>query len=161
MCQKCFLKELQAIKTTLLIASYKTISEYYFPWIIFELPFLEFFKSIRISNLKAKKIKNKKKIQYSFTTLRSWLVFFYLRNYQCETQTNVINLLRKEYIYMKQLYGPFLWIGFNSLKATEPLQGNFSQKFLVFIWSTLKEWKAESSLEPLSASEHRTLGLGI
>ena len=48
-------------------------------------------------------------------------------------------------------------MGFNCLKATEPLQGDSlfflpisSQKFLVLIWSTLEGWKAESTLEPPS-----------
>ena len=36
-----------------------------------------------------------------------------------------------------------------------------SQKFLVLILSTSEEWKAESTLEPLSGFEHRTPGLGI
>ena len=34
--------------------------------------------------------------------------------------------------YKKQLYGPFLWIGFNCLKSAEPLQGGsllFTTKF--------------------------------
>ena len=34
-----------------------------------------------------------------------------------------------------------------------------SQKFLVLILSTLKGWKAESTLEPPSGFEHRTSSL--
>ena len=36
-----------------------------------------------------------------------------------------------------------------------------SQTFLVFILLTFEGWKAESTLEPPSAFEHRTPGLGI
>ena len=36
-----------------------------------------------------------------------------------------------------------------------------SQKFLVLIWSTLEGWKAESTLEPPSGSQHGTPGLRI
>ena len=35
--------------------------------------------------------------------------------------------------YKKKLYGPFLWMGFNRIKATEPLQGGsllFTIQFL-------------------------------
>ena len=43
-----------------------------------------------------------------------------------------------EIIGKRKLYGPFFWMGFNCLKATEPLQGDsyflpfISQQFLVF-----------------------------
>ena len=66
-----------------------------------------------------------------------------------------------------KLYGPFLWMGFNYLKATEPLQrGSLllppsSQIFLVLIWSTSEGWKVESTLEPPSGFEHKTPELGI
>ena len=36
-----------------------------------------------------------------------------------------------------------------------------SQKFLVLILPTSEGWKAESTLEPPSGSEHGTPGLGI
>ena len=36
-----------------------------------------------------------------------------------------------------------------------------SQKFLVFILSTLEGWKAKSTLNPSNGFEHGTLGLGI
>ena len=53
-----------------------------------------------------------------------------------------------------KLYGPFLWVGFNCLRATEPVWGDFyhffvpfsSQEFLVLIWSTSKRWKAVISV---------------
>ena len=56
----------------------------------------------------------------------------------------------------KKLYGPFLWIGFNCLKAIETLRGDsllFTtslQKFLVIIWANSEGWKSESSMESLS-----------
>ena len=57
----------------------------------------------------------------------------------------------------KQLYGPFLWMGFNCIKARATLRRQFtfytsSQKFLVLILSTL---------EPPSGFEPWTPGLGI
>ena len=36
-----------------------------------------------------------------------------------------------------------------------------SQEFLVLIWSISEGWKAESTLQPPSAFEHWTPGLGI
>ena len=36
-----------------------------------------------------------------------------------------------------------------------------SQKFLILILSTLKGWKAESTLEPPNGFDHETPGLGI
>ena len=73
-------------------------------------------------------------------------------------------------ISKKRLYGPFLWIGFNCLKATEPLRQwhdtvSFSlfslQEFLVLNWSTLEGWKAELTLKPFSGFEPRTHELGL
>ena len=58
---------------------------------------------------------------------------------------------------------PFLWIGFNCLETTEPLEGDINflplsfQEFLVIIWLTLDRWKAESTLEPPSGFGLRTL----
>ena len=67
----------------------------------------------------------------------------------------------------KKLYGTFLWMGFNYLKAAEPLRRGCllflpleapgthflprsSQKLLVLVLSTLEGWKAESNLEQSS-----------
>ena len=58
-----------------------------------------------------------------------------------------------------KLFGPFLWIGFNCLKATEPPRVLTSllwtcfdplshQKFLALNWSTSERWKVGSTLEP-------------
>ena len=66
-----------------------------------------------------------------------------------------------------QLYGPLLWMGFNCLKAIQPLQGGsllFTIQFpeipgTHFI--DLGRMKAESTLEPPSGFEHGTPGLGI
>ena len=65
--------------------------------------------------------------------------------------------------FKKKLYGPFLWKGFNYLKARATSRGQFTfyQKFLVLILSTSEVWKAESTLEPPSSFEHETPGLGI
>ena len=78
--------------------------------------------------------------------------------------SNLLMLIKKNFF---QLYDRFWQMGFNCLMAAEPLWVNSSflplssQKFLVLIWSTLKMWKAESTLEPSSCFEHKTLGLGI
>ena len=56
-------------------------------------------------------------------------------------------------------------MGFNNLKATEPLQWEsllFTTKFpeiLVPVWSTLERWKAELNLKPPSGLEQGTPGL--
>ena len=46
-----------------------------------------------------------------------------------DTQNSEPKLMKNSYekisfiqIFLKKLYSPFLWIGFNCLKATEPLQ---------------------------------------
>ena len=67
---------------------------------------------------------------------------------------------------LKKLYGLFLWMGFNCLKAAEPLRGVYffplsPQEFLVLIWSTLEGWKAQSTLKPPSGLEPETPELGI
>ena len=36
---------------------------------------------------------------------------------------NSMPVSKTSLLYIKKLYGPFLWMGFNCLKATEPLQG--------------------------------------
>ena len=67
-------------------------------------------------------------------------------------------------LFLKKLYSPFLWMGFNCLKATEPLRGGsllFTIKFPVLICSTLKGWIPDLTLEPPSCFEHGTPGLGI
>ena len=33
-------------------------------------------------------------------------------------------IFKKDFLKKKKNYDPFLWMGFNSLKATEPLQGD-------------------------------------
>ena len=56
--------------------------------------------------------------------------------------------------YSKKPYGAFLWMGFNCLKATEPLQGGsllFTTKFLEISATHLINL----------CFEHRTPGLGI
>ena len=61
-------------------------------------------------------------------------------------------------------------MGFNCLKATEPLRGDgllFTnqfpgfQEFLVLNWSTSEGWKAELTLEPPSGFELGTVELEI
>ena len=57
--------------------------------------------------------------------------------------------------------------GSTASRLPEPLQGGsllFTtkwQKFLVLIWSTSEEWKAKSTLEPLSGFLFGIPGLGI
>ena len=80
-------------------------------------------------------------------------------------------IIKKNAVISKEkLYGPFLWIGFNCLKATEPLRQwhdtvSFSlfslQEFLVLNWSTLDRRKAELTLKPFSGFEPSTHELGL
>ena len=51
----------------------------------------------------------------------------------------------------------FLWMGFNCLKAVEPLRGNS----LLFTSKSKEGWKVELTLEQLSGVEPGTPGLGI
>ena len=73
---------------------------------------------------------------------------------------------KKQNEITKKLYGPFLWMVFNYLKARAFLRRQFaltltSQKFLVLVLSTSEGWKPESTLEPTNDFEHGTPGLGI
>ena len=66
------------------------------------------------------------------------------------------------FILLKKLYGLFLRMGFNCLKARATSRRQFSfyqspQKLLVLILPSSEEWKAESTLEPSSGFEHETL----
>ena len=65
----------------------------------------------------------------------------------------------------ENLYGPFLWMGFNCLKAAEPLGGGsllFATNFhLINICSTSGRWRVEPTLELPSGFGHGTPGLGI
>ena len=67
----------------------------------------------------------------------------------------------------KKPYGPFIWIGFNCLKAWTTSRRQFTflplsfQKFLVLILSTSEGWKADPTLELHSGFEHGTPGLGL
>ena len=45
----------------------------------------------------------------------------------------------------RKLYGPFLWMGCNCLKA---IQSHYKEKFLVLIRSMSEGWKAEMTLKP-------------
>ena len=69
------------------------------------------------------------------------------------TRTGKWNIVNNNTSVKKKTYDPFLWVGFNCLKAAEPLRGDSlfltanSQEFLVIIWSTSEEWKAELTLE--------------
>ena len=65
----------------------------------------------------------------------------------------------------RKLYGPFLWMGFNYLKATEPLRGGsllFTTKFQEILGTHLINLrrKGESTLESPSDFEQSTPGLG-
>ena len=87
-------------------------------------------------------------------------------NIQCQIKDLMINTFSENKLKKTfKLYGPFLWMGFNCLKAEEALRGNSllfttsPQKFLVLIWSTLEGWTAELTLEPPSGFEHGTPGL--
>ena len=66
--------------------------------------------------------------------------------------------------FLKKVYGPFLWMGFNCLKATEPLQGDTAIYFLpliLLISSVSAGWKVELTLQPLSDFEPGTHELRI
>ena len=80
--------------------------------------------------------------------------FFYLRHVNPWYSWNKRDL--------KTLWPHFM--GFNCLKATEPLQGDFSQqapRICFFSWSTSKRWKADSISEPRSDLEIYILFLAI
>ena len=66
---------------------------------------------------------------------------------------------------LKKLYGLFLWMGFNYLKATEPLRGVsvlFTTKFPEILGTDLIEDEStESTLEPPTGFEQETPGLEI
>ena len=78
------------------------------------------------------------------------------------------NCKEANHIIKKKLYDPFLWMGFNCLKASTTLRGQFTifilvspQKILVLTLSTLEGQKAELTLELPSDFERGTRGLGI
>ena len=78
---------------------------------------------------------------------------------------SIIRGIRFCFFFKKQLYGRFLWIGFNYLKPTEQLRGGSSflplspQIFPVLTLSTSDWWPAESTLEPPSGLQLGTSGL--
>ena len=89
------------------------------------------------------------------------------------TRSNPIHQRYKTGINFK-LYRSFLWMGFNCLKATEPLWGEVYFLLLsplftfkspggpgVLISLTSEGWKAESILEPPSGFEPGSPGIGI
>ena len=62
------------------------------------------------------------------------------------------------FLLKKELYGPYLWMRFNCLKARAT---SSPKKFLALTLSTSEGWKAESILMPPSGFEHRIPGFGI
>ena len=56
---------------------------------------------------------------------------------------------------LKKLYGPFLWMGFNCLKAKATLKRLFSSYHYISFQKFL------STLDPPSGFEHGSPGLGI
>ena len=86
--------------------------------------------------------------------IRSFFIFIFIFN----MINRIISWIDLKTFFLKNLYGSFLWMEFNCLKATKPLQrgsllfSTSSQNFLVLIWSTS---------ERLSGFEHGTPGLGI
>ena len=52
-------------------------------------------------------------------------------------------------VLQKKIYGPFLWIGFNCFKTTEPPEETVyflslsPQEVMVLIWSTSEKWKVD------------------
>ena len=65
-------------------------------------------------------------------------------------------------MYKKKFYDPVFFMGFNCLKAADPLfETSYflpinPWKILVVIWSTYEEWKPESTTEPSSDFEPKT-----
>ena len=90
--------------------------------------------------------------------LNTEVFYFYILIVVFNLRMTFLNMFGPAQIKEK-LYGPFLWMEFNFLKATVSLQETVyflplsSQKFLVPIWLTSKGWKAESTLGPLSGFE--------
>ena len=74
---------------------------------------------------------------------------------------NKIHMFKIIWLFSKNLYGPFLWMGFNCLKATELTRGEsllFTTQFPGVLGTHLIDlWKAESTLEPPSGFEAGTL----
>ena len=67
------------------------------------------------------------------------------------------------YTLLTLLHGPFLWMGFNCLKATEPLrEGNllFTNKFPEIPGTHLIDLERLKGLAP-NGFQHKTHGLGI
>ena len=64
--------------------------------------------------------KNKKLGNDLKLSLLLWIFFLQVRfKFMCEWNSCITLLFLK-----KKLYGPFLWMGFKCLKATEPLRGD-------------------------------------
>ena len=65
---------------------------------------------------------------------------------------------KKQNEIIKKLYGPFLWLGFNYLKARAVYFITLrSQKFLELYFSTSEKWKAESTLSTPNGFESTAL----
>ena len=68
---------------------------------------------------------------YVFTTVD--LVSWRIKN---KTEDYINKLMEDLLVKNKRLYGPFLWIGFNCLKAAEPIVGDsllFTTRFQEFL----------------------------
>ena len=88
--------------------------------------------------------------------------FNYKANFRQTGGLAVVTQIKMMFFFLKKkTLLPLLWMGFNCPKATEPLRGGSSQKFLVLILSTSEGWKTELTLEPPSGFEPRTPRLRI
>ena len=85
--------------------------------------------------------------------------------FQSYSKHNSSGLPKK--FFLKKLYGPFLGTGFNCLKDTEPLRGDWSLFTLRSPggpgthFMKLKRMKTESTLQPFTGFEPWTPWLGI
>ena len=82
-------------------------------------------------------------------------IHIYIYSLRLWNNTHKLRNLRRQDIYIK-FYGPFLWTGYNCLKArqsTAKRQLTFYQKFLVFIKAISERWKAEMTLKSSSGFE--------
>ena len=89
-------------------------------------------------------------------------IYFLLTMYKPKENVARVKVHLWLLIFLKKLYGLFLWMGFSCLKAREPLRrDSLVKKFLVLIWLTSEGWKAEPNFEPPSGFEQAYPGLAI
>ena len=104
--------------------------------------------------------------QWSNDNLCHYSIHYFLETFNKKTILVLYWIIKGNTSKKKNFMAPFYWWG-STASRLEPLRGGSllfttsPQKFLVLTLSTSEGWKAESTLEPPSSSEHRTPWLGI